>query len=377
MPSQTVAITGSEGFLGWHLQARLRALHPEVVVVGITRANFSDDALLPQRLDGSDTVIHLAGANRGPEDEVAAANVSLARRLTEVMNGFARPPRVVYANSIQAEGDSPYGRSKAEAGHILTEWGEKAGAPVIDLLFANLFGEGGRPNYNSAVATFAHDLIVGKESFVNPDGQTELLHAQDAAVAIIESATAAGTRRRVDGIRIAIPDVYARMRRLSSGYAGAHVPELGDRLDLRLFNVLRAAGYPEGCRLPLQAHRDARGAFTELARGHGQTQTSFSTSVPGITRGDHFHFDKIERFVVLKGQAVIKLRRLMSATVTSFVVSGDEPVAIDMPTLHTHNITNVGGDELVTIFWANDHFQPDAPDTYPEAVEPLRAGASI
>lgn len=375
--SGTVAVTGATGFFGWHLRGRLRAVRPETRVRVIDREAFSDRQTLRSRLAGVNGVVHLAGANRGPDDRVQDTNVGLARDLVSALEDAGGAPPVVYADSTHAEGDTPYGRSKREAGRLLAGWGERAGANVCDLRFPNLYGECGRPDYNSAVATFCRDLAEGRSSVVNPQGSTELLHVQDACALVLDALE--GDRpgiRRVKGRPIAIPELYGRLRRFRDGYGGALLPDLADGLDLGLFNALRTAMFPAAYPLPLAEHRDPRGMFAELARGHGRTQTSISTTAPGVTRGQHFHLDKIERFVVVKGTAVMRLRRLFGDEVVRFEVSGEHPVVVDMPPLFAHDITNTGEEELLTVFWANDHFDPQAPDTYPEPVEPEFANAA-
>jgi UDP-2-acetamido-2,6-beta-L-arabino-hexul-4-ose reductase len=368
--TRAIAITGAAGFFGWHLRARLRALDPSVDVRVIDRDGFADDATLSSLLTGADAVVHLAGANRGADENVYETNLDLARRLVAALESSAGSPQIVYANTTHALGDSVYGRSKQEAGRLLADWGRRNGAPVANLVFPNLFGECGRPNYNSAVATFCHDLAGGRESQVNPEGSTELLHVQDACAVVMDVIeTRLDGSRRIDGRPLTIAEVYGRLRRLRDDYRGAALPDLADRLDLQLFNAMRTALFPAHYPMPLDAHQDSRGAFVELARGYGQTQTSFSTTAPGITRGEHYHLEKIERFVVLKGRAVMRLRRLFGEEVVAFEVSGNEPVVVDMPPLFAHNITNVGDDDLLTVLWANDHFDAAAPDTFPEPVE--------
>ncbi len=334
--------------------------------------------MLSSLLLGVDSVIHLAGANRGPEDAVYASNLSLADRLVGALETVGGSPHLVYANTIHAEGDTAYGRSKRKAAAVLLAWGERAGASVADLRFPNLYGEAGRPQYNSAVATFCADLAAGRRSEINTQGRTELLHAQDASELVLQALREKFEgSRRVAGVAISVPEVYERLQRLLSGYHGAGLPELLDRLDLRLFNQLRTAMFPQHYPFSLEDHQDARGRFVELARGSGQTQTSYGTTAPGHTRGEHFHLEKIERFVVLSGAGVIKLRKLFSDQVFTFAVSGEEPVAIDMPPLYAHSLTNVGADDLLTMFWSNDHFSANAPDTYPERVEAAQVGAGV
>lgn len=371
------AITGGYGFLAWHLRCRLKAQQPEIEVRLLGRGALDDASTLADQLDGCDAVFHLAAVNS--HDPVSAPlNVELAAALVDGLDRLGGRAHVVYSNTAHAEGDSPYGRSKREAAAVLRRWADRADASVADVLLPNLFGESARPNYNSAVATFCDGIARGRTCEVNRGGRIELLHAQDAASALLGRArSATSTTERISGELIGVGDVYDRIAGFHQSYRATQtVPPLATRLDLRLFNQLRVAMYPVAYPVSLTCHGDQRGAFFEAARGSGETQTSFSTTHPGVTRGEHWHADKIERFMVLRGQATIEIRKLFDDVVQEFKVSGDHPAFVDMPTLHAHNITNTGDGDLLTMFWANDHFRPDAPDTWPEAVreQPTAAG---
>lgn len=362
-------ITGATGFFGWHLRCRLHALQRTEEVWPLDRRGFADDEALACALRGAAAVVHLAGANRGAPGEVHDVNIHLAERLVAALDEVGGSPHVVYADSRHRQGGTAYGVSKRCAAEILERWAKRSGAVFTDMVFPNLFGEHGRPDYNSAIATFARDLAEGRSSDVNPDGETELLHVQSASAAVLHVlATKRGGRVDVEGIPLTIPAAYQRLLRLRSGYRGAVLPELRDPLDLALFNTLRSALFPTAYPMQLEPRADDRGVFVELVRGHGKGQTSFSTTEPGATRGGHYHLAKVERFVVLQGEGLIRLRRLLTDKVFEFPVSGDLPVAVDMPTMHTHDIVNVGTDRMLTSFWANDHFDPTAPDTYMEPV---------
>lgn len=363
-----LVVTGGGGFLGWHLRCRLRALRPTAEVVVVDRASL-DGSALDEAVAHSDAVVHLAAANRGPEHDVAVTNRSLATKLVAALRRTGCKPTVVYSDTTHRGLASAYGQAKRWAGEHLQRWGASVGAPVTILELPNLFGEHGRPFYNSAVATFCHQLVVGEPSNVNPEGRTELLHAQDAAQAILDAVdSAAAGLVRVPGVEITIPDLYARLATIRHTYGGATFPPLPTNLDRQLFNTLRSYLFPDAYPMPLAIHGDDRGEFWEIVRGHGEGQTSMSATRPGVTRGEHFHLDKIERFAVVRGRATIQLRRLLEDLVHTFEVDGANPTAVDLPTLHTHNITNVGDDDLITLLWANDHFDPLAPDTYPERV---------
>lgn len=366
-----VGVTGADGFLGWHVRCRLLADRIETVTAN--RATFADDTLLDRFVAEADVIIHCAGVNRANDDaEIENGNPDLADRLTQAMTRTGSMTPIVYTNTTQSTADNLYGRSKQAAADHFAEFLRPTGVTFDDVVLPHLFGEFGRPNYNSAVITFAHHLAVGTEPAINGDGRLELLHAGDAAVALVGLALAAqDTRHRLDGTPMTVGEAWDVLSEAHRRYVDdGTIPPSARRIDLQLFNMLRsqlylAGFYPQA----ITRHADARGAFSELVRADGPGQTSVSTTVPGISRGDHFHFDKVERFVVVSGEATISLRQLFTDDVRTFRVSGDEPVFVDMPPLVTHNIVNVGDTTLTTIFWAGDHFDPAVPDTFVEPVE--------
>lgn len=365
-----IGITGASGFVGWHLRCRLGVRGHEVVPAA--RQTFDSDESLNEFVSGLDVLVHAAGSNRGdPTDPGSLANVRLATQLADAINRAGGQTKVIYVNSIHIDGSTEYGDAKRRAAEVLKARADKDGAVFVDLVLPHLFGEYGRPFYNSAVATFSHLAATRGTPTINPEGHVELLHLSAVADLVEHALTATeSTQQRPAGRRMAMQDAWDELHRLHTRYVDdGTVPNVDDRGDLQMFNMLRshlhlAGHYP----VPIVRHADHRGAFSELCRADATGQTSISTSAPGIRRGEHFHLDKIERFVVLAGEAVIRLRRLHTDHVESFEVSGDEPVLIDMPPLVTHDITNIGATELITMFWAGDHFDPDRPDTYPEPV---------
>lgn len=364
-----VVVTGADGFLGWHVLARLRAegIHDETP---LGRGSFNDPARLAAAVSEADVVMHLAGVNRAAPDVVERGNAELADRLVAALEAAYATPRVVYANSVQSVNASPYGRGKQQAAAILRRWTRDRKAVLVEVLLPNLFGEGGRPDYNSFVATFCHRLATSGEPRVDVDKEVDLLHAQEAAAVLIsavddeaeEVVRPGGTSRKVS-------DVLAILRTIDATYRTGRIPDLSHPITRQLFTTYRSYLYPQWYPQPLKAATDSRGTFVEVAQAlGGQGQTSFSTTVPGVTRGNHFHLRKTERFVVLAGRATIALRPVCGTTVTTFEVSGQQPVFVDMPTLHTHNITNTGDEELLTLFWIDEIYDPADPDTFAEAV---------
>ncbi|MCW3839606.1 capsular biosynthesis protein [Micromonospora yasonensis] len=365
-----LALTGAGGFLGWHVRVLLRALRwPDPVVV--TRADLADPAMVADKVSGVDRVLHLAGVNRDDDPaKVTAGNVRLARRLAEGLRAAAVPPgSVVFANSVQAGNGTPYGDGKAAAAGVLAD----TGLPLDDVLLPNLYGEHGRPWYNSVVATFCRVLAEGGRPAVHQDRQLDLVHVTDAAARLIGLPAANSWDPALPALRIGVRDLADRLTEMVTVYRVGDIPSLPDRHHVRLFNTYRSHCFPAHYPLPLTRRVDARGELVETVRAHGGAgQTFCSTTNPGITRGEHFHLAKVERFVVLRGSAEISLRRVGDHDVVRFPVSGDEPVVVDMPTMWVHNIANTGAGELVTLFWTNELFDPDRPDTWPEPVEAIR-----
>lgn len=365
-----VAITGGQGFLGWHTASRLRALH-HVDAVRLGREELGSPDRLAAALAGVDAVLHLAGVNRADTDrQVEEGNVALARDLAAALGSLGRPVDVVYANSVQADLDNPYGRGKARAAESLGDAVRASGGHLADLLLPNLFGEHGRPSYNSFVATFAHEVAAGRVPTVTGDRQIELLHVQDAAHALLSS-IGRSERRTVSGEARGIGEVLELLQEHHRLYAErGEIPPLPGRFEVNLFNTYRSAAFPSMWPLSPQVHADQRGDLFETVRAHGGTGQGFvSTTGPGQLRGDHYHLHKVERFFVVRGEAEISLRRLLHDDVVTFRLSGDRPSFVDMPTLWVHNIRNVGDSELITMFWADQLLDPDNPDQYPEKVE--------
>ena len=358
-----ILLTGAGGFLGWHTRLRLHAAGEHEVAV-VTRDSWGD---LIRLMADVDAVLHLAGVNRGTDDQVEAGNVRLAEDVAEAVRASGRPMRIVYANSIQAGNGSAYGKGKERAGSLLRSL-ERRGSKVVDVRLPNLFGEHGRPRYNSFVATFVNAVVAGEAPDVT-DRQVDLLHVQGAAQALIDGLTADADRLDPEGGPVSVSEVLALLQEFRASYRTGEFPDLSTRFRVQLFNCYRAALFPSHYPIQLQPHSDARGTFVETVRVRGgEGQSSFSTTVPGVTRGEHYHLTKVERFAVVQGTATIALRRMFHDEVVEFSVSGQAPCAVDMPVGWAHNITNTGEDVLITQFWSHELFRPDAPDTFPHPV---------
>lgn len=369
--SPRIAISGPDGFIAWHTRCALRARAGGGDVIGLTEAEFDD----PQRMDAAlaqaDAVIHLAGVNRAPdEDTIAQVNPWLAEQLVAGLERVGRPIPVVYGNSIHSDGDSVFGVAKRQAAQVLTDYGRRSGAPVTDVVLPNIFGENGVPFYNSVVATFCHLLARGETPQIEVDREMPLLHAQRAAAVLIDACSAnESSQIRPEGTPMTVRGLLGLLEPMRDAYRVAVLPDLADPFTRDLFNTYRWYTFPQQWPVHPQLRTDERGGLVEAVKAPGgQTQVFFSTTNPGYTRGQHFHLHKVERFVVLRGQAVIRLRKLFTNEVVEFEVSGEKPAIVDMPTMWVHSITNTGNDESLTLFYADEVFDPAHPDTYPEEV---------
>jgi UDP-2-acetamido-2,6-beta-L-arabino-hexul-4-ose reductase len=322
-------------------------------------------------LSQSEAVIHLAGVNRAPRDELLGENLSLAKHLTDALDRVNARPVIVFANSIQSGNPSAFGQTKQAAADHLTAWGRQAGAPVADVRLPNLFGEHGKPNYNSVVATFCYELAHGGEPRIVDDRELPILHVQDAADKMLELADkrTAGVFHP-EGSPTLVSALMKKLVTFHDMYMTGQIPDIGTRLDRALFNTYRSFCFPDHYPIHPTLRADVRGELFECLQSlGGQSLVFCSTSRPGVTRGEHFHLRKVERFLVLRGSGMIALRRLFDQAIVRFRVSGQTPAIVDMPTMWTHSITNVGADEMLTLFWADELLDPEHPDTYAERVE--------
>lgn len=371
---QKIVITGAAGLLGWHAAVRLHAANctasfrnepKPFEIVRLDRQAFQDDGTLAAAVAGASSILHFAGVNRGTDAEVSEGNRAIAQRLAAACHSNDYRPHIVYANSTHSRGTSVYGRAKHQASIILSA----IGGGFTDLILPHIFGECARPYYNNVTATFIDAIIREDTPSINPDGTVQLLHAGSAAQTAIDSAIM-GYQGEIypDSHSVEVPCLFETLKRIHADYAANLFPDLTNPFIRDLFNSYRAALYPQFFPRHIKLNTDSRGTLFETSKGGGGGQSFASWTNPGITRGQHFHLHKIERFLVLEGEAIIRIRRVLSGQVWEYRVSGQTPQPVDMPTLHTHSIENIGKRPLLTLFWTNDLFDVAAPDTYADPV---------
>lgn len=363
-----LALTGAGGFLGWHTRILAFARGIKEVET-IKLGDHFDLQSVTSAVESVDRLVHLAGINRASDEEVEQGNRLLAEQLVGALEAATNPPRVVvYASSIQADLDNPYGRGKRVAAEILALTCTNLGIQFIELKLPNLFGEEGRPFYNSVVATFAHQVVQGMPLTVKEDRELSLMHAQEAARLILD-ATSDSDISSSQVRKVAVSVIAEVFIDFHEKYERGEIPDISMPFMRDLFNVYRAASFAKRAKISLEPKRDDRGFLVETLKSHGgEGQTFFSTTKPGVTRGDHYHLRKVERFIVLAGHGKICLRKMFTDEVTEIIVNGDELSAVDMPIGWVHNLTNTGNSEVLTQFWTNEIFNPSDTDTFYEKV---------
>lgn len=364
-----VVLTGANGFLGWHLRIRYFSRTQADVQALSLGERFSPEQAT-DLVEESDRLIHLAGVNRGTDEEVDEGNRLMAEQVAQTLRDVCTPPAtVVFANSIQAGNGSVYGAAKATAADVLRKVCQERGLDFVDARLPNLFGEHGRPFYNSVVSTFCHLTARGEPVRVQQDKELELMHAQTAARALLDI-TRAEELGEYPTQRIRVSEIAAKLSRFAEVYGRGEIPDLSDEFHRDLFNTYRSYAFEVSSSIPLEPKADQRGWLVETMKSHGgEGQTFISTTKPGVVRGQHYHLRKIERFVVLAGKAQLGIRRMFHDDTLRLDVNGESPVAVDMPVGWVHNIRNCETErEILTQFWTSEIFDPEDTDTFYQEV---------
>lgn len=365
-----IGITGQVGFVGTHLFNHLGLKPDEFERIPFEDVWFDDTSRLRQFVGGCDVIVHLAAMNRHDSDDVIYdTNIRLCRLLIEAMEAEKITPHVIFSSSTQETLDNAYGRSKRKGREMFQQWAERNGATFTGLVVPNVYGEFAHPDYNTFIATFAHKFIAGDEPTIIVDNSVRLIYVASLCRFVMAQFNERGIRR-IDvpwDIECKVSEILELFRYFKELYLEQGIiPVLKWRDDINLFNTFRS--YIEPRCVEHMPHVDTRGMFVETVKLGVGGQVSFSTTVPGVTRGNHYHTRKIERFAVIKGKALIQLRKIGTDKIFDFEIDGSKPASVDMPVWYTHSIKNVGDDELYTQFWINEWFDPADSDTYFEEV---------
>ena len=365
-----IGITGQAGFIGKHLYNTLGLFPEEFERVEFERDYFEDENKLNEFVKSCDVIVHLAAMNRHSDPQVIFdTNIGLVEKLVAALQASKSQAHVIFSSSTQEERNNLYGKSKKAGRDLMIEWAESSGGKFSGMVIPNVFGPFGLPNYNSVVATFCYQLTHGETPTIDVDGDMKLIYVGELVNEILKEIRGSKSNYEVKVPHTAeckVSEILSLLENYRSEYMEKGIiPALNNRFEVNLFNTFRCYMDIENY-FPVKftKHTDPRGAFVEVIRLNVGGQVSFSTTVPGITRGNHFHTRKIERFAVIKGKALIQLRQIGTDKVLNFYLDGSEPAYVDMPVWYTHNIKNTGEEELYTIFWINEFYDEKDPDTY-------------
>ena len=387
-----IGITGQSGFMGTHLYNFL-GLQEEVERIPFKDEFFQDEEVLRTFVQQCDVIVHLAAMNRhGDPQVIYDTNIDLVNKLINACESTNATPHILFSSSTQEERDNLYGKSKLDGRKLLEDWASRNQAQFTGLIIPNVFGPFGNPYYNSFIATFCHQLTHGEQPHIDVDGEVKLIYVSElveefwkqieghsVSQSNTQSDTVSNTVKHSETIRnytvkhsetIKVTKVLSLLESYKENYFEKGIfPNLNNTFERNLFNTfVTYIDHENYFPHPLTLHTDDRGSFVETSKVEGG-QNSFSTTVPGITRGNHYHIRKAERFTVIKGKAKIELRRIGTDIVHTFYLDGDkQPSYVDMPIWYTHNITNIGDDILYTVFWISEHYNADDGDTYFEKI---------
>ena len=365
-----IGITGQNGFVGGHLYNTLGLFPEDFQRIDFQKEYFEDDNKLDEFVAQCDVIVHLAAMNRHDSEQfIYETNVGLAQKLVDSLKRTDSSAHVMISSSTQEERDNLYGKSKKEGREALANWAQENGGKITGLIIPNVFGAFGKPFYNSFISTFCYQLTHGETPTIATDGEVKLIYVQELVEIIINEIKEGNSKaeyfveptvtKKVSEVLVLL-NVY-KTKYFDSG----EIPVINDSFEHNLFNTYRSyIDYKTHYPVRFTQHTDPRGAFVEVIRLGIGGQCSFSTTVPGITRGNHFHTRKIERFAVIKGKALIQMRKIGTTEVLDFYLDGNQPAYVDMPIWYTHNIKNIGDEELYTIFWINEAFNHEDADTY-------------
>lgn len=374
-----ILITGAKGFIGKNLVAELNNINEEKakgyhLASGFTIFEYdmeTDPALLDRYCKEADFVFHLAGVNRPKEQsEFMEGNFGFTSLLLDTLKKHGNNCPVMLSSSIQAELNNPYGLSKKASEDLLFEYGRETASEVMIYRFPNVFGKWCRPNYNSAVATFCHNIAHDLPIQVNDSSvMMTLVYIDDVIRALISALEGIPLK---DGMfckvpvehRISLGEIVDLIYSFKESRKNLLVPDLSDAFIKKLYSTYLSYLPEDGFSYPLKMNVDDRGSFTEFLKSPDRGQVSINISKPGITKGQHWHHTKNEKFLVVSGKGVIRFRRMDEEKVHEYFVSGDKLEVVDIPVGYTHNIENLGDSDMVTVMWVNEVFDPEHPDTY-------------
>ncbi|PFY35232.1 capsular biosynthesis protein [Bacillus toyonensis] len=363
-----ILVTGAKGFLGKNLVAELKNQGYQDI---FEFSREDDITLLESYTKECDFVFHLAGVNRPKDDnEFMEGNAGFTSQLLNLLKESGNKAPILITSSIQAENNNPYGKSKKAGEEVLFEYAKETGVRVYVYRLPNLFGKWSKPNYNTVVATFCHNIARGLDIQVNdPSVELNLCYIDDVLEeflrALKKNPSIRGNYCFVSTThKIKLGELANIIKSFKEGRENLSISNMGDALTKKLYSTYLSFLPEDKFAYDLKMNMDHRGSFTEFIRTAERGQVSINVSKPGITKGNHWHHTKNEKFLVVSGEGLIRFRKIDSDEIIEYRVSGEKLQVVDIPIGYTHSIVNVGENDLVTVMWVNECFDPGRPDTY-------------
>jgi UDP-2-acetamido-2,6-beta-L-arabino-hexul-4-ose reductase len=361
-----VLVTGANGFIGKNLMVHLRERN-DIEIMTLVKGESKQS--LADKTKQADFIFHLAGVNRPKvEDEFVEGNTDLTRDLCDAVQSCGRRIPIVYTSSSQAERDNAYGRSKYMAEGALRTFSSATGNPVYIYRLPNVFGKWCLPNYNSVVATFCHNIARDLPVQINdPAAELHLVYIDDVVaefLRVMDHRPAPGEYQDVQpAYRITVGKLAEQLRVFKESRASLITESVGAGLTRALYSTYLTYFTPDQFAYPLAKHEDPRGVFVEMLKTHDSGQFSYFTAHPGVTRGGHYHHTKTEKFLVIKGEARFCFRHIDTGVTHEHCTSAKSPEVVETIPGWSHDITNIGDEEMIVMLWANEIFDRQRPDT--------------
>ncbi len=370
---KTVLITGANGFVGRNLTVSL-AQRKDIKTTCFDTDN--NPATLPSLILEADFIFHLAGVNRPQNvEEFVTGNTGLTQNLISILKEHGKKTPLLISSSTQAAQDNPYGVSKRAAEESVFTYGRQTGAPVYVYRLPNVFGKWCRPNYNSAVATFCNNIAHELPIQINdPNVVMNLVYIDDVVSSFIAAMDSSVATKdyfcQVQPVHsLSLGEIAALISSFRESREDRNIPNMSDPFTKKLYSTYLSYLPVDQFNYPLKMNVDERGSFTEFIKTIDRGQVSVNISKPGITKGNHWHHSKNEKFLVVSGHGVIRFRKVKDDEIIEYRVSGEKLEVVDIPTGYTHNLTNTGDTDMVTVMWCNEMFDPEKPDTFFDPVD--------
>jgi len=370
---RTVLVTGAKGFIGKNLLEAL-SRQKNIKVYGFDVDE--DISVFKSALRKADIICHLTGVNRPEkEEEFAIGNTDSVKDIISLLEEMQQTPAIIFTSSTQAAMNNPYGKSKKAAEDLLYEYGKKTSAAVYIYRLTNVFGKWCRPNYNSVVATFCHNIANHLDINISDRArEIELIYIDDvidSILSVIKNCSEATPRQYLSvspSWKINLGDLADRIYQLREMRQSLNIPDMADNFTKCLYATFLSYLDKKDFSYNLEKRIDERGTLAELIKSSHLGQIFVSKTYGKAVRGNHYHNTKAEKFCVIQGEAIIRFRHILSSEITTYHVSGDDMKIVDIPPGYTHSIENLSDGEMIVLFWADEIFDPDKPDTYHEEV---------